>query len=640
MKKFYLFAGLWAALFSLNAQNVADFENIQLDSASWWNGSDGSVGFNSGGFYFPNDYNTDWGSWSGFSVSNMNDSATAGWENQYSAITADGVNGSQNYAVVYIDGKLTMEFDNPIQLKGTYVTNSTYAYLSMKNGDDFTKKFGGPDGTDPDYFKLIVAGTDIFGNETDPIEFMLADFTFEDNEMDYIVKAWRWFDLSSLGAVTEIHFSLESTDRGTWGMNTPAYFCIDNFNGTPSSGSPLVEKAGMEDLNLAEDSFYNGSDGAGSFTSGDFTFQNSYNADWGSWSGFAASTITDNETKGWENQYSAIPGEGALETDAYAVAYVSGYSEVEFPETVVSGMYITNSTYTYHAMKEGDVFSKKFGGADGSESDWLKVTVAGISSSGDTTGLIDYYLADFRFEDEEKDYIVDSWEWLNLSELGEVSKLRFSMSSSDVGDWGMNTPSYFCIDQLNYDEQAPVLQNPIATIGESGIAEEVFYVPLDSVFYDPDSEFRLKLEYIDNRELLLGQIVKKGKPGFDERVTLALNVTPAKTGEATVTISATSNGKTAYHSFKVVLFAPVSVDAISQNEIKIYPNPVQSYLILEFSSQIHRVEMVDLSGKIIRQFTGLNQDNIKMENLSDLPAGIYILKMRTEDGTYQQKVVK
>ena len=466
MKKFYFLVGLWAALFSVSARQVATFDDFELETESFWNGSDGSGGFNSGGFYFPNSYNTDWGSWSGFSVSSMQDSTTSGWENQYSAVTAGGANGSENYAVIYIDGKQTMEFEDPLRLNGMYVTNATYTYLSMKNGDDFTKKFGGPDGTDPDYLKLMVSGTDIYGNETKPIEFMLADFTFEDAEKDYIVNNWRWFDLSSLGAVTEIHFTIESTDMGTWGMNTPAYFCIDNFNGMPPSGSFQVEAAGMEDLELVGESFYNGSDGAGSFSSGGFTFKNSYNEQWGSWSGFAASSITENETKGWENQYSAIPGKGAIGSDTYATAYVTGYSEIEFPETALSGLYITNSTYTYWAMKEGDDFSKKFGGVDGSDPDWLKVTVAGISSSGDTTGLIDYFLADFRFKNDEEDYIIDSWQWVDLSQLGEISKLRFSMSSSDMGDWGMNTPAYFCIDELNYDEQPPVLQNPIATISE------------------------------------------------------------------------------------------------------------------------------------------------------------------------------
>jgi len=242
MKKFYFVVGLWATLFSLNAQNVADFENIQLDSASWWNGADGSGGFTSDGFYFPNNYNSDWGSWSGFSVSNMKDSSTAGWENQYSAITAEGVEQSDNYAVVYVSGEQQMVFDNPMQLNGFYATNATYTYLSMKNGDDFTKKFGGPDGTDPDYFKLTVLGYNNSENKTDSVDFYLADFQSEETEEDYIIKDWKWIDLTSLGIVSSLKFKLESTDKGDWGMNTPAYFCIDNFTGSLAVSASITEE--------------------------------------------------------------------------------------------------------------------------------------------------------------------------------------------------------------------------------------------------------------------------------------------------------------------------------------------------------------------------------------------------------------
>ena len=83
--------------------------------------------------------------------------------------------------------------------------------------------------------------------------------------------------------------------------------------------------AGFEDLTLDTESYWNGSDGSGSFTSSNLIFKNSYNADWMSWSGFACSNITDNRTKGWSNQYSAIPGSGYKGSANYAVAYVMWY---------------------------------------------------------------------------------------------------------------------------------------------------------------------------------------------------------------------------------------------------------------------------------------------------------------------------
>ena len=642
MKKFYLFVGLLAAFVSANAQNVATFENIQLEAGSWWNGSNGSGGFSSGGFYFPNEYNFDWASWSGFSVSNMKDSVTAGWENQYSAIASEGVNHSTNYAVVYISGELNMQLTDPAQLNGFYVTNATYPYLSMKNGDSFSKKFGGVDGTDPDFFKLIISGTDIYGNDTGDVEFYLADFTSADSTKDYIVNTWKWVDLSSLGVVTSLKFSLESSDVGTWGINTPAYFCIDNFNATsPEIPEPVVE-AGMEDLNLLAESFYNGSDGTGSFTSGGFTFQNDYSADWDSWSGFAISSVTDNQTAGWSNQYSAIPGSGALQSDAYAVAYVTGFSEIDFNETIVTGFYITNATYPYFSMKNGDSFSKKFGGANGTDPDWFKVSISGISAQGDTTGTINYYLADFRSENSNEDYIQDSWKWVDISGLGNITKLRFSLSSSDNGDWGMNTPAYFCIDQLNHQDLPPVVKNPIATIEEPTYPNHVYYVSLDSVFTDPDnpdSEMILKLENIDNPELLMGTIVVGGKPG-EEETLLSLNITPGMTGYAKITISATSNGKKVYHTFEMVVSVPVSVGLIAESKLKVYPNPVQSDFFVEFPDNANELILYSPSGKIIYKDILTEKSKIRISELRKYPVGIYFLKIKTENSFLSKKIVK
>jgi hypothetical protein len=108
------------------------------------------------------------------------------------------------------------------------VNNSTYAYLSLKDGDQFTKKFGGEDGNDPDFFLLTIKKYLDGELSTVKVEFYLADFRFDDNSMDYIVNEWTEVDLTSLGQTDSLSFSLTSSDNGQFGMNTPAYFCIDN----------------------------------------------------------------------------------------------------------------------------------------------------------------------------------------------------------------------------------------------------------------------------------------------------------------------------------------------------------------------------------------------------------------------------
>jgi hypothetical protein len=259
MKKIYLIAGMWAALFCAKAQEVATFDDFELEPDSWYNGTDEAGGFGSGGFWFPNSYNPGVGIWSGFAVSNMKDTVTAGYENQFSAITAGGAEDSENYAVVYISGTLTMNLNEPLKVDGFYITNSTYAYIDMRDGSDFSKKFGGADGTDPDYFKLMVWGVDGAGNETDTVDFFLADFRAENPEDDYLIKSWEWLDLSGLGAITSLNFAMESSDVGDWGMNTPAYFCIDHFTAsavTSSSKEIIMEESLRVYPNPVKDIFY------------------------------------------------------------------------------------------------------------------------------------------------------------------------------------------------------------------------------------------------------------------------------------------------------------------------------------------------------------------------------------------------
>jgi hypothetical protein len=208
--------------------------------------------------------------------------------------------------------------------------------------------------------------------------------------------------------------------------------------------------------------YYNGSDGAGGFLSGDVWFTNNYNTIFGSWDGWAYSNTTDTTTAGYTNQWSAFTGGGVDGSNNYAVAYDptgGGYGAAptlslgavtgEDYNTTISGAYITNTTYAALSMLNGDSFAKKFGGATGNDEDWFKVSFTGITETGYTANSVEFYLADFRFADNPQDYIVDQWTWVDLSGLGDIVGLEATLSSSDVGEWGMNTPAYFAMDNLN-----------------------------------------------------------------------------------------------------------------------------------------------------------------------------------------------
>ncbi len=251
--------GLLLSVQNSNAQTVSDFEGQTLSTNSFWDGSDLSgthvnlVFYNSftdGDAIFPNVFDTTFGaafaSWSqGFAFSSMTDSTTAGFTNQHAARTAIGVNNSNNYGIANQDDfngvfptlKLTGAAANNT-VSGLYITNTTYAAISMRDGDFAGKVFGDSldangavDGTNgEDWFLLTIKGYTGGNLTTDSVNFYLADFRFANNAQDYIVTDWNWVDLTSLGAVDSLTFVLTSSDVGAFGINTPTYFAFDNLN--------------------------------------------------------------------------------------------------------------------------------------------------------------------------------------------------------------------------------------------------------------------------------------------------------------------------------------------------------------------------------------------------------------------------
>ncbi|MEM6473351.1 MAG: DUF4465 domain-containing protein [Planctomycetota bacterium] len=173
----------------------------------------------------------------GWSYSNVNDATTAGFTNQFAAITGTDVSGSGNYVIgnSFTPGGAFLNLSLPTQVNSVFVTNATFAALSMRDGDSFAKMFGGVTGDDPDFFRVTFTGhseTDRGGDITGTQEFFLADYRFADNSLDYIVDDWESVDLTALGTVRSISIGLDSTDNGMFGMNTPAYVAIDNLSFT------------------------------------------------------------------------------------------------------------------------------------------------------------------------------------------------------------------------------------------------------------------------------------------------------------------------------------------------------------------------------------------------------------------------
>jgi hypothetical protein len=239
MKLSHFAAGIaLLALSPLSAASVSStFEEIALAADSHYYPLS-STSFDSGAAGFNHEL-TDWGggftSWSGWTVSNEHDTATAGYQNQFSVYAGGGQGDGGNFAVAY-QGQPVASLAAPALVEGAWFANTTYAALSMLQGDSFAKKFGGATGDDPDWLRLTIVGREAGGLQTGAVDFYLADYRFADNASDYIVQDWTWVDLAALntlGAPTQLEFVLASSDSGAFGMNTPAYFAMDNLAVSP-----------------------------------------------------------------------------------------------------------------------------------------------------------------------------------------------------------------------------------------------------------------------------------------------------------------------------------------------------------------------------------------------------------------------
>jgi hypothetical protein len=215
----------------------------------------------------------------------------------------------------------------------------------------------------------------------------------------------------------------------------------------------VTDWVSFEELTVGSSGYWNGSDRSGGFTSGNVYFVNHYNSVYSTWSGFAYSSVKDTVIKDYTNQYSSVAKGGAEASEKFGIFYFSGTADTIFftvPEKITE-ISFSNSVYAYHTIKSGNQFSKKFGGATGNDQDWFKLTITAINENGVVAGTGDLYLADFRSADNSKDYIANIWSSVDLSSFGYIKALKFELSSSDTGQFGMNTPGYVCIDNIRGD---------------------------------------------------------------------------------------------------------------------------------------------------------------------------------------------
>jgi hypothetical protein len=76
-----------------------------------------------------------------------------------------------------------------------------------------------------------------------------------------------------------------------------------------------------------------------------------------------------------------------------------------------------------------------------------------------------------------------------------------------------------------------------------------------------------------------------------------------------------------------------SLADIEEDNLTFYPNPATNRVT--FSEMIERVELMDLTGKLIKSFENANEINIE-----GISSGVYFLKLHSFDKTIMRKLIK
>ena len=463
MKKTFTFAAALCIALGAQAQ-VVDFENVETFEGdlvlneqnfqrNFYDEEEEEGLFMSGNFVFSNYSMEDWDFYCGFAISARTETTFATLvPDQFNSCVGHGVNGSKNYAVFYDAGAMMPAM--PIEtissgqvVSGFYVANTAWVVDCILNGDGSNGAF-----ETGDYLKLIITGKNDAPNSAKSIEVYLADYT-SDNEADhYYLKDWTWVDLTELGNVNNITFSIDGSKKNDWGLSTPTYFCMDDFNGEAPSAAPAVATfEDVIDITNPVDGHMSVSteddDEREFFVSGDYAFNSGCMSDYDYWYWFGYASRTETKYETLDDQWNNVVGGGYDGSATYGVVYAAAFNGPCYADlltdepAVVPGFYITNSAYAYKSMTNGDGFAKKF-----EQGDWFLLTITGYDENNEVTGTKEYYLADLR--DASTAYIINDWRYVDLSSLGKVKKLGFALDSSDGGDWGINTPAYFCIDNF------------------------------------------------------------------------------------------------------------------------------------------------------------------------------------------------
>ncbi len=263
MKKFFTFAAValmasaaWSGVITLDLNKPLNPTSLEYNNNGIWTGCYNDIDYTwlefgdaNGEFmlsHLIDGEGASWGGyyWDGFCPAIGGDQAehASTWTTQFGGCMAGGgcvinddgtasADASQPYLVGYYSSwayegpsnqVMFVDKDGNTTFKpaGVYVCNHPWSYYDCQHGGGAATAFA-----EGDHLDLIAVGVTP-NREEKTVTIKLVEFT---NGQLKALNDWTYFDLSSLGEVESVYFTMTSTDEGSYGMNTAAYFCMDKF---------------------------------------------------------------------------------------------------------------------------------------------------------------------------------------------------------------------------------------------------------------------------------------------------------------------------------------------------------------------------------------------------------------------------
>ena len=612
-KNLFLFLSLFVANFAF-AQEPATFEDVQLGSNGIWAAPEGENEMPSGGWLFTN--YTGYGYWGGFTASNRTDLNQTGLNAQYTAVTGCGYDGSTQYAVAYTYGVQTDVYAADGQshtVTGCYITNNLWAYQDVLQGSMGQTPFGGLSGDDPDWFKLTATGKNASGQTVGTLDFYLADYRFEDNSQDYVLDTWEWFDLSPLGPVATISFSLSSTKSNYGGMITPAYFCMDNFNGggvapdlPPYVVNP-VQNVVFNDYPQTLQVNLNGVATDPDDPDENITYSIVSNSNPSALTATMSGKIL---VMTRQNANQAI-------VDLTMRANSDGQT-VDFNVHVIINQVVDNPPYIVNPVQ--DVVFDDF-------PQTLQVNLDGVASDPDDP-------------DENILYMIvgnSNPDALSTSMSGKILVLTRRNEDAAVADLTMRAASdgqyvnfnvHVIINQIV--DEPPFILNPVPDVVFDDFPQTL-QVNLDGVASDPDDpDEGITYGIVSNSNETALSVEMDGK-------ILVLSRLVEEQAEADLVMRATSDGQFVDFEIHVVMNQGVGVDENGSSFV-VYPNPTSGTLTLTVAdAQRFDYELHNISGQSVMRGSAVGSE-IQLD-LGECPKGVYFVFIRWNGNRLIQKVI-